>query len=140
MSSVHQAADFQARVRYAECNAHGELALAGYVNFFGEAAAQALRRLDVDLRPLTARDGLLRESACDVSIHRSPAYDEEIAVDVGLEALEDADFSLHFTLRGAHRSDVLATGRIRYEVRQRAGTPTRTMDIELRDRIRQLTP
>lgn len=138
MSSPTPAADFRARVRYAECNAHGELALAGYVNFFGEAAAQALRRLDVDLRVLTARDGELRESACDVSIRRSPAYDEEVAVDVGLEALQDDGFSLHFALRPVRGADLLATGQLRYEIRQRSGTPMRTMDAGLRDRIRQL--
>ena len=56
-------APFRARVRYAECNAHGELPLATYVNYFGEAAAQALRRVGLDLQALTARGGVLREGA-----------------------------------------------------------------------------
>lgn len=139
MSSPTPAADFRARVRYAECNAHGELALAGYVNFFGEAAAQALRRLDIDLRALTARDGVLRESACEVTIVQSPAYDEEVVVTVGLAALQDTGFALHFVLRAAHRRDSLATGRIGYEVRPGAGSQVRSLSTDLRDRLRQLT-
>ena len=57
MSPLPNNPTFQFRVRYAECTAHGDLAMAGYINFFSEAAAQALSEHDVDIRMMTAREG-----------------------------------------------------------------------------------
>jgi hypothetical protein len=57
---------------------------------------------------------------------------------VGLETVQEFQFTLHFALRPAHREEVIATGRVRYEPRQVTGAPARTLDAALHDRIRRL--
>lgn len=106
------------RVRYAECTAHGDLALAGYINFFSEAAAQALAEHGVDLRSLTGRSSALREAGYDVEIQVSPSYDEDVEVEVRLEALADHDFTLGFVLSAERSGKPLARGSIRYNARR----------------------
>ena len=108
---------FRTRVRYAECSAHGELTLATYINYFTEAAAQALRQIGLDAQALTARDGLLREAAITVNVQESPAYDDQVQVLVRLDAVGDAAFSLRLELRRQYRGSLLAEGRIRFVTR-----------------------
>lgn len=135
--TVDEAA-FRARVRYAECNAHGELPLATYVNYFGEAAAQALRRVGLDLQALTARGGVLREGAIAVEVHESPAYDDEVLVVVGLDALRDTDFTLRLELRRQYRGDLLAQGSIRLAARPSAPHAMAELPPELRGALERL--
>jgi len=117
MSPLPNNPTFQFRVRYAECTAHGDLAMAGYINFFSEAAAQALSEHDVDIRMMTAREGALREAGYDVEIQVSPTYDDEVDVEVRLHALDDRGFTLGFGLRAARGGKPLARGTIRYDAR-----------------------
>lgn len=117
MSPLPNNPTFQFRVRYAECTAHGDLAMAGYINFFSEAAAQALSEHDVDIRMMTVREGALREAGYDVEIQVSPTYDDEVAVEVRLHALDDRGFTLGFGLRAARGGKPLARGTIRYDAR-----------------------
>jgi acyl-CoA thioesterase FadM len=128
------------RVRYAECTAHGELALAGYLNFFSEAAARALQGHDLDLRALTARGGALRESGYEVSIQSSPAYDDVVTVGVGLQALDEGGFTLGFELHAAGSGKPLASGLIRYGARAAGAGGAPHLPAEIRARLQAWTP
>lgn len=108
---------FHFRVRYAECTAHGELALASYINYFSEAAAQALSERGMDLRTLTSRSGALCEAGYEVAIQASPGYDDELEVEVRLHALDERGFTLGFGLQAARGGRPLARGAIRYDAR-----------------------
>lgn len=131
-------AAFRARVRYAECNAHGELPMATYVNYFSEAAAQALRRMGLDLQALTAKEGVLREGGVWLDVHQSPAYDDEIQVQVGLDALRDADFTLRLELRRLHGGDLLAQGSLRFAARPLSTRAPAALDHELKKVLQRL--
>ena len=109
---------FRARVRYAECNAHGDLPLATYVTYFCEAAAWALRRVGFDLTAQLARDGILRESGVVVDVLASPSYDDEVVVTVELESLQDDAFVLACMLRRRYGNGLLANGRLSYAHRR----------------------
>lgn len=117
MSAQPNSPAYLFRVRYAECTAHGDLGLASYINFFSEAAAQALGERGIDLRALTTRHGALREAGYDVEIQMSPSYDDEVDVVVQVLALDDNGFTLGFGLRAARSGKPLAKGSIRYGAR-----------------------
>lgn len=135
MDTESNSAAFHSRVRYAECTAHGDLALAGYINFFSEAAARALGERGVDLRAITARAGALREAAYQVDIQASPAYDDEVDVEVRLHALDDRSFTLSCQLRATRGGKALAGGSIRYEARSSSSGGPCSLPPDLRQRL-----
>jgi acyl-CoA thioesterase FadM len=108
---------FRARVRYAECDAHGELFMASCVNYFSEAAAFALRGIDTDLRTMTAKGGALRECAVMVQLHHALGYDDEIEVVARLEEERPQEFVLAFEVSLLRERRLVAEGRVRYAAR-----------------------
>lgn len=138
MAGTFDEAPFRTRVRYVECNAHGELPLATYVNYFSEASAQALRRIGLDLQALTERAAVLREGGVTVHVYQSPSYDEEVQVEVGLEALHEADFSLCLNLKRVYRGDLLAQGSMRFAARPSAAQGAAALSLELTDALGRL--
>ncbi len=108
---------FRVRVRYAECDAHGELSMASCVTYFSEAAAAALRSVDIDLRALTAKGGPLRECAVMTQLHRALGYDDEIEVSARLEEQQPQEFTLAFEMSLLRERRLVAEGRMRYVAR-----------------------
>lgn len=117
MSETPDLSYHAARVRFAECDAHGELQMASCVNLFSEAAALELRRVDVDLRALSAPGGGLREGAIVVQMHQPPGYDDELAIQVHLDEITATEFTLGLEMRRIGRPPLLAEGRVRYLMR-----------------------
>ena len=138
MESAVEQAPFRTRVRYAECNAHGELPLAPYVNYFREAAARALQAVGADLQDLTSKGGVLREGGVSVDVHQSPAYDDEVRVEVGLESLGGSDFTLRLELRRTGRTDPLALGSIRFVARGPVAGTRHGLPPELSSALRRI--
>ena len=108
---------FRARVRYAECDAHRELFMASCVNYFSEAAAFALRSIDMDLRAMTAKGGALRECAVMAQLHHALGYDDEIEVVARLEEQQANEFTLAFEVSLLRERRLVAEGRVRYVAR-----------------------
>jgi acyl-CoA thioesterase FadM len=131
-----KSAAFRYRVRYAECTAHGELALAGYINLFSEAVAQALGERGLLLRTVTARAGGLREAGYVVEIQASPTYDDEVDVDVQLQSLDDHGFTFGCQMRVARGGKALATGSLHYEARTSGPDGAGKLPPDLYQRLR----
>ena len=60
---------------------------------------------------------MLHEGAIAVELLESPAYDDEGLVDVALDGLRDADFTVRLELRRRYRGDVSAQGSFRFAAR-----------------------
>ncbi|TDP60454.1 acyl-CoA thioesterase [Roseateles toxinivorans] len=126
---------FRARVRYAECDAHGELSMASCMNYFSEAAAAALRSVDIDLRAMTAKGGPLRECAVTTQLHRALGYDDEIEVSVRLEDQKPQEFTLAFEMSLLREQRMVAEGRMRYVARPSPSGDARALADDLLARL-----
>jgi acyl-CoA thioesterase FadM len=126
---------FRARVRYAECDAHGELFIASCVNYFSEAAAIALRSIDIDLRAMTAKGGALRECGVMAQLHRALGYDEEIEVLARLEEQQPQEFTLAFEVSLLRERRLVAEGRMRYVARPTPAGGAGVLPADLQARL-----
>lgn len=126
---------FRARVRYAECDAHGELFMASCVNYFSEAAAFALRSIDIDLRAMTAKGGALRECAVMAQLHHALGYDDEIEVVARLEEQQTQEFTLAIEVRLLRERRLVAEGRMRYVARPTPSGGTGALPADLQARL-----
>ncbi len=73
---------FQARVRYAECDAWGELQPMHWTALFDSALADALRQQGVDLRELVRPQAVLRLAGVTLYIDQPLRYDDEVRIAV----------------------------------------------------------
>ena len=126
---------FRTRVRYAECDAHGELFMASCVNYFSEAAAFALRSIDIDLRAMTARGGSLRECAVMAQLHHALGCDDEIEVVARLEEQQTQEFTLAIEVRLLRERRLVAEGRMRYVARPTPSGGTGALPADLQARL-----
>lgn len=108
---------FRGRVRYVECDAHGELFIASCVNYLSEAAAHALRSVDIDLRAITAEGGAFREYTITARFRHPLGYDDQFEVVTWLGEQQPQGFTLAFDVSLPLERRLMAQGVVQYVAR-----------------------
>lgn len=79
---------YTVRVRYAECDAWGELHAMYLVPYFDGAVSEAFKQHGIDWRQATKPDGPFHLAGLQIDINQSPGYDSDLEIRV-LEASLD---------------------------------------------------
>lgn len=126
---------FRARVRYVECDAHGELFLASCATYFSEAAALALLSVEIDLRAISIMGGPLRECAVTVQLNQALGYGDEIEVSSWLEQQQSQEFTLAFAVCRRGEQQLVAEGRMRYVARLSLSGAAGSLPLDLQAKL-----
>jgi acyl-CoA thioesterase FadM len=121
------------RVRYAECDADGELFPAAIVHFSVEGLAAALTAAGLDLHELASPRGPLRAAGVHLTVDAAAPYDSELDV-LCLGATVDAS-AAQFRLRVQHRRGAARVAEATLHYAARAG---RSLPPDVAERLTAL--
>ncbi len=110
------------RIRYAECDAWGELHPQHLQSLFDSAVADAFLQLDVDWRQVTQPSGLLRCVGLELHIDVTAGYDDQIDVGITGAGLQENELWIKATAVRRGGLQRVAMARLRYAPRTTATT------------------
>ena len=82
MSDSFTKIPYRVRVRYAECDAWGELHAMYLVPYFDGAVAEAFKQRGIDWRQATKPDGPYHLAGLQIEVNQSPGYDSDLEIRV----------------------------------------------------------
>jgi acyl-CoA thioesterase FadM len=120
MTEIADIAPFRARVRYAECDAFGELQPMAWASLFDSALADALGQRGIELHELRRPEAVLRVSALQLAIEQPLHYDERVAIRVETSLIDSQGWIVQLQAELESRGQSVAHCRISHGWRQEA--------------------
>jgi len=109
---------YRARVRFAECDAWGELQLFALHALFDAAVEHAFAQLGVDWRGITHPAQVLRGAGLCMNVAKAPGCDDEIDFEVTGVRIGQAGLEIDVAARQARGGPELATAVLSFVRRQ----------------------
>ena len=123
MTDAATTTSYRVRVRYAECDAWGELQLSQWLALFDGAVAHGLGVLGIDWRQATHPAQALRPAGARLEVAASVGYDDELEFTLGGAGVRDGVLRLQALARRVGGGPVLARAELAFANRGGAHAP-----------------
>lgn len=120
MAETTAIAPFEARARYAECDAWGELHPMAWASLFDSALADALGQRGIALHELRHPSAALRVSAVKLEIHRPLRFDEGVTITVVASHINLQGWVVELQAHDGRDPDALASCQLGHSWRREA--------------------